>query len=1169
MKKIIIITFFLTTFTFSQQLIINEIMSDPTMVSDVVGEWFEIYNANENSIDLNGYYFTDAEGDSFGISSSLVIQPMQYFVFGCNGDQNSNGGFTVDYAYDRTNFSLDNTEDEIIFYDSNNNQIDIVQYNSSFPILAGSSLELTGLFYDNNIEGFWATSIIQYGLGDFGTPGDDNSTGNFGIILDNYTGDFTGTLNFGYVDTSVSSNQHLVITNFSEPVLELTNIIINNDEITLDTTQATIPFGEWYGLPILWSPNVIGELFDSLFVMSSNADTLATVYLAGEAIGVSPVIWVEPLQLTFPWISAGDTVAETITISNYSVAALHITSIDGDNDAFFTSADIPFSISPNSSENIEILFNPNTAGTYNNFLTIISNDPTTPTVMVELFGGALFQDQHISVNVNEIVFSSAVQGLSLSPATFEIFNAGQSDLTISDIFATPPFSADPTSGVLTPSSSMTVTVTVSSNDETQGSLTIYNDDPDQPEVVIPLSVEYGDLLFVNDQTTPMTQDGGASSGTAIVDINGDGLQDFLVANRYGSPNHYYIQENDGSFISHDFGMQNDSENITVADLANDGGISMVISHLTSEGYVSASATYVYCFEDCNTNEPLFDEQDMYSDWMWSNSLNSSFYDANYDGWLDLFIVTQDVNLFYLHSGFVFGGWSLLNEVQNEITESGSGTVCTWADYDNDGYGDLFVGNQQNQYDYLYKGNGDGTFTKILNNSLVNYESNTIGASWGDFNNDGLMDIVINRYDQSSTLYKNIQSDFVPFLDIEQSTYGSSWGDLNNDGWLDLVTTSGYYDFSENFIYLNNGDESFQKLSLGSGDSRGVSLGDMDNDGDLDIYIANRSDENNFVLVNQGNDNHWININCIGTETNRSAIGTKVLAKATINGEPIWQKREISSQTGGGFGGQNSLNVEFGLGDALVIDSLVIKWQLGLVETYTNVSVDTFLTLIEGELNFPPTQFSLLSPSDESITALTNDNLNESLTFSWQESIDPDGDIVTYEFIGLDSLSVLNSLNSTNITENTSLEITYSSLVQVMIESSLIELTGSWTIIAHDSVNSTTATDTFSLTIDGTELGINVEVLPEVFALHQNYPNPFNPTTTLRYDLPEDALVNITIYDMMGRQVKSLINQTQDAGFKSVIWNATNDFGKPVSAGVYLYQIQAGDFVQTKKMVLLK
>ncbi len=95
------------------------------------------------------------------------------------------------------------------------------------------------------------------------------------------------------------------------------------------------------------------------------------------------------------------------------------------------------------------------------------------------------------------------------------------------------------------------------------------------------------------------------------------------------------------------------------------------------------------------------------------------------------------------------------------------------------------------------------------------------------------------------------------------------------------------------------------------------------------------------------------------------------------------------------------------------------------------------------------------------------------------------------------------------------------------------------------------------------------MLPDEFALHQNYPNPFNPVTTLRYDLPENGLVNITIYDMLGRQVKILVNQTQDAGYKSVVWNATNDYGKPVSAGIYLYQIQAGKYISTKKMVLLK
>jgi hypothetical protein len=101
------------------------------------------------------------------------------------------------------------------------------------------------------------------------------------------------------------------------------------------------------------------------------------------------------------------------------------------------------------------------------------------------------------------------------------------------------------------------------------------------------------------------------------------------------------------------------------------------------------------------------------------------------------------------------------------------------------------------------------------------------------------------------------------------------------------------------------------------------------------------------------------------------------------------------------------------------------------------------------------------------------------------------------------------------------------------------------------------------------LSIDEELIPDVFTLHQNFPNPFNPVTTLRYDLPEQTHVNITIYDMLGRKVRTILNQQQDLGYKSLIWDATNDYGKPVSAGIYLYQIQAGEFVQTKKMVLLK
>ena len=96
-----------------------------------------------------------------------------------------------------------------------------------------------------------------------------------------------------------------------------------------------------------------------------------------------------------------------------------------------------------------------------------------------------------------------------------------------------------------------------------------------------------------------------------------------------------------------------------------------------------------------------------------------------------------------------------------------------------------------------------------------------------------------------------------------------------------------------------------------------------------------------------------------------------------------------------------------------------------------------------------------------------------------------------------------------------------------------------------------------------------EPVPLSIRLKPNYPNPFNPITTLHYDLPEDAMVNITIYDMMGRIVSNLVSSQQNAGYKSIQWNATNNTGQPVSAGLYLYTIQAGDYSQTNKMVLLK
>jgi hypothetical protein len=96
-----------------------------------------------------------------------------------------------------------------------------------------------------------------------------------------------------------------------------------------------------------------------------------------------------------------------------------------------------------------------------------------------------------------------------------------------------------------------------------------------------------------------------------------------------------------------------------------------------------------------------------------------------------------------------------------------------------------------------------------------------------------------------------------------------------------------------------------------------------------------------------------------------------------------------------------------------------------------------------------------------------------------------------------------------------------------------------------------------------------EGIPTVFALHENYPNPFNPSTTLRFDLPEVSDMTLTIYNMLGQKVKTFKMQSTPAGYHSITWDATNDLNQQVGAGVYLYQLQAKDFVKTRKMVLLK
>jgi len=217
----------------------------------------------------------------------------------------------------------------------------------------------------------------------------------------------------------------------------------------------------------------------------------------------------------------------------------------------------------------------------------------------------------------------------------------------------------------------------------------------------------------------------------------------------------------------------------------------------------------------------------------------------------------------------------------------------------------------------------------------------------------------------------------------------------------------------------------------------------------------------------------------------------------------------------------------------------------------------------------PYAFDWVSTASDTID-ISQSNLTDTYELKWSESKDVDGE--TIDYLLYVKIGVLEP-DEIYDTTSTSIPITYQEFVENVFEPfpMLPRVTVQFTMEATDGI------DTVKITGDNRVLFVNRyeylstegEGIPTEFALHENYPNPFNPTTTLRFDFPELSDMTLTIYNMLGQKVKTFSMQSIPAGYHSVTWDATNDLGVQVGAGVYLYQLQTKDFVKTRKMVLLK
>ena len=474
-------------------------------------------------------------------------------------------------------------------------------------------------------------------------------------------------------------------------------------------------------------------------------------------------------------------------------------------------------------------------------------------------------------------------------------------------------------------------------------------------------------LFVDTQFTkitaaPMCTDRGYMFGCAWGDYDNDGYSDLFVAD--GSwfattTNHLYHNNGDGTFarmttndVGSVVGDRGGWRGCAWGDYDNDGFLDLYVTQDNGLRYLYHNNTDGR-FTRVTTNGPLVTEAGYGQGVSWG--------DYDRDGFLDLFVATAAAG----YHGFT-GGNSLYHNTGNgtftKVTTGpipadqpagGAATFCgAWADFDNDGDLDLVAGGGTGPK-FVYQNGGGGQFFKIISGALPQDYAYPLFFSWGDYDNDGLLDLFSGEWNQQCRLFHNKgggQFTKTLFPPGSYETRGGVWGDYDNDGYLDLFIPIGGFNPGNSLLYHNNGDGTFTQITTSSlyadyGHTVCAAWCDYDNDGFLDLFVDYGFGEPNSLFHNNGNNNSWLLFKLIGTRSNRAGIGAKVRVKATIGGKTFWQMREIS----GGDGVQNDLRPHFGLGDAGRAAVVRIEWPSGIVEEFANVSARQILTIVEPSL----------------------------------------------------------------------------------------------------------------------------------------------------------------------------------------------------------------------------
>ena len=432
--------------------------------------------------------------------------------------------------------------------------------------------------------------------------------------------------------------------------------------------------------------------------------------------------------------------------------------------------------------------------------------------------------------------------------------------------------------------------------------------------------------------------------------------------------------------------------VAAGDIDNDGWIDLYLTRFGRNRMLrnQGDGTFADITEESGTGDPAW-------------GVPASFLDYDRDGWIDLFVgnylsytlaghtqcydragapdycapETSRPHPDVLYRNLGDGTFEDVTAAAGLAREFGPALGAAAADFDGDGWIDLFVANDQRE-NQLWMNQGDGTFANraLAAGAALGAGGNAkadMGVDAGDFDNDGDEDLFITELSgQGSTLYVNdgaglfrdrsaplgIRAPSLPY-----TGFGTAWIDIDNDGWLDIVAANGavvlnFETFGpdnpfaldqRNQVFRNVGGARFEATTDRAGSvfelsevSRGAAFGDVDNDGDTDVLMANAAGPVRLLLNEVGHRRHWLGLRLVGTDTRRDMVGTRVQV-VRRDGTTLWRR----ARADGSFASANDPRVLVGLGESDGISLVRVFWPDGEIEEWTDVPSDRYTTLTQG------------------------------------------------------------------------------------------------------------------------------------------------------------------------------------------------------------------------------